>query len=187
MTLPLIPLRSLRLSYWMIWAFVALAMVLVGAAYFPGVMRPDAISQYEQAITSRYSDWHPPVMAWWWARIDMLGPGPASMLYFHLLLYGLGVGLIADGLRSSGRADAAVLVLLVSLAPIPLGYLGVIMKDSTLAVTLLAASGVVARFALCGRRIPAWAGLLAAVLIAFAVLLRFNAAFAAMECPIFPR
>ncbi|WP_158295638.1 hypothetical protein [Crenalkalicoccus roseus] len=47
----------------MIWVFVASVIGFVAAACFPGVMRPDSFHQYEQAITGRYTDWHPPVMA----------------------------------------------------------------------------------------------------------------------------
>uniref|UniRef100_UPI001081F1F2 hypothetical protein n=1 Tax=Crenalkalicoccus roseus TaxID=1485588 RepID=UPI001081F1F2 len=71
-------------------------------------------------------------------------------------------------------------MLLGGLLPIPLGYLGVIMKDTTLAVALLAAFGVAARFRLAGRSVPIWAWPALAALLAFAMLLRFNAPFAAV-------
>lgn len=164
-----------------IWLPVTIAMLVVGSAYYPGVMRLDSLVQYRQAITGHYTDWHPPVMAWLWGLLDGEGAGPLPMLLLHLLLYGAGIGLVAEGLHRSGRAPAAALVLLAGLAPIPLGYLGVIMKDTTLAVSLVAATGLVARFRLVGQAMPASAKLLVGLLLALAMSLRFNAPLAAIS------
>jgi hypothetical protein len=41
---------------------VAVALVL-WRLFFPGLMSVDSIDQYGQALTGRYNDWHPPLMA----------------------------------------------------------------------------------------------------------------------------
>lgn len=161
------------------WLLVCLGAAVLAAAYYPGVMRPDSLDQYREAISGRYTDWHPPVMAWLWGWIDA-GGGPRSIFLLHLLLYAAGIGLIADGLRGGGRRLSAVLVLLAGAAPIPLGYVGVIMKDTTLMVSLLSAVGLVGRWALREEQVPATAWLGAGLLLAFGALLRFNAPFAAV-------
>jgi hypothetical protein len=162
----------------LVWMAVAAITLGVLVAYWPGVMRPDSFDQYEQGITGRYTDWHPAVLGWLWAVMDPWRVGPAPMFLLHLALFALGTGLLAEGLLRGGRPLAAVLVLAAALLPIPLGYLGVLMKDTTLAVALLAAFGLVGRFHLAGERLPLWAALAAAALAAFAAMLRFNAPFA---------
>jgi hypothetical protein len=37
--------------------------LLVWRVFFPGLMSADSISQYGQALSGRYNDWHPPLMA----------------------------------------------------------------------------------------------------------------------------
>lgn len=118
------------------------------------------------------------MLAWLWGVIDPWGLGPWPLFALHLLLFAAGTGLLAEGLLRGGRPLAALLVLAAALLPIPLGYVGVLMKDTTLALALLAAFGLVGRFLLAGRRVPLWAALVAALLALFAALLRFNAPFA---------
>lgn len=61
---------------------------LIGA-YWPGAMSIDSISQYEQAVTHTYEDWHPPIMAWVWSCFILMYKGPIPMLLFHtFMLFG---------------------------------------------------------------------------------------------------
>ncbi|MCU0887113.1 MAG: hypothetical protein MUC64_03700 [Rubritepida sp.] len=160
------------------WLAVLAITALVGVAYAPGVMRPDSFAQYEEALSGRYTDWHPPVLAWLWGVIDPWRLGPLPLFALHLVLFAAGTGLLAEGLLRGGRPLAAALVLAAALLPIPLGYVGVLMKDTTLALALLLAFGLVGRFMLAGQRVPWPAALAAAALAMFAALLRFNAPFA---------
>lgn len=56
------------------FAFAAL-LLFVGslAIYWPGVVTYDGVQQYAEAISGRYDDWHPPIMARLWALLLPLG------------------------------------------------------------------------------------------------------------------
>jgi hypothetical protein len=56
-------------------------------AGYPGYMSLDSLGQYKQSISHRYTDQHPPVMAWLWSALNQLFDGPQGMLVFHLLLF----------------------------------------------------------------------------------------------------
>lgn len=162
----------------LLWIAVLGITALIGVAYAPGVMRTDSFAQYEEALSGRYTDWHPPVMAWLWGVIDPWRLGPWPLFALHLLFFAAGIGLLAEGLFRGRRTLAALLVLATALLPIPLGYTGVLLKDTTLALALLVAVGLVGRFVFTDQSVP-WPAAVAASLFAlFAALLRFNAPFA---------
>ena len=90
-----------------ILGIAAIGAALVFIAYWPGVMIDDARWQYQQAVDNSYEDWHPPLMAWVWRRLAFIVTGPAPMFLLQLLLYWVGVALIASG--PSGGADTGLL------------------------------------------------------------------------------
>ena len=51
---------------------------------FPGTMSNDAINQYAEAISGRYTDWHPAIMAWLWSLLRHIADGPAPHWLLHL-------------------------------------------------------------------------------------------------------
>ncbi|WP_157217297.1 hypothetical protein [Flavisphingomonas formosensis] len=140
-----------------------------------GAILPDAVEQYRQALTGRYEDWHPPIMAWLWRQLLHIAPGAGPMLVLDCVVYWAGLGLIADGLRRRGARIAAWMVLLVGLVPIPFGQMGSVLKDSFLtALTLLVAGMLV--WHLLVRRPLGWPQrLLCLLLILIAAATRFNA------------
>jgi hypothetical protein len=153
-------------------ALVAALAVVQLSFFWPGVVTPDSLSQYAQALSGHYEDWHPPVMAFLWRQLIRLAPGQAPFLAMNALLYWGGTLLLADGLRRHNRPRAALAVVAIAAMPIPFGQMGAIIKDSLLAACSLAAVGLAAQ----GSR-PA--RLIAAGLLVIAAATRFNAAFAA--------
>ena len=148
-------------------------------AFHWGVITPDTVSQYGQALTGRYDDWHPPIMAWLWRQLIRFWPGSAPMLLLDCTFYWLGLALIAEGLRRSGRPRASLVVILIGALPIPFGQMGSILKDSLLAACLVLALGIMAF-----RMLPVlpwtrpWRAA-CALLLVFAAASRFNGVFAA--------
>ena len=65
---------------------IAFALVQLYAFHW-GVITPDSVVQYEQALTGRYDDWHPPVTAWLWRQLLHFGPGGAPFLVTEIMLY----------------------------------------------------------------------------------------------------
>jgi hypothetical protein len=158
------------------------ALLLFGLCLWqmwPGIAAYDTIRQYEQALSGRYDDWHPPVMARLWALTLAAGArGTAPMLLIQLALYWLGFGLFAGALARIGARRASVAALLVALSPILANWLPVIVKDTQMIAAMIAATGIVAWYRLPGRRLPWGAVALVALLLGYAGLVRANAVFA---------
>lgn len=140
-------------------------------AFWPGIMVWDAIRQYRQALSGRFDDWHPPAMNWLWRQLLSLHSGPAPMLVLQALLYWGGLGLLAADAARRGRTGLALAIGFLGLMPIPLVLVGTVLKDSLMAGALLTAAGLIAWRDEGDRRLA----LVAALLLAGAATLRFNA------------
>jgi hypothetical protein len=169
-----------RVNFGTRFLFGAAVLALATLWFFwPGVAMYDSVTQYTQVLSGRFDDWHPPVMARLWQGFHAIGwPGQSPMLVVQLLLYWLGLGLIAGGLARAGSRTTPWLVLLIGLWPVFLGWQASVLKDGQMVGALLAATGLVAWWRLSGGRMPGWAVALAGVLIGYALLVRFNAVFA---------
>jgi len=161
---------------------VALAStLLLGASlalFWPGYVAFDSLAQHAQAVSGRYDDWHPPIMARLWSLFADHGPG--AMLAFQLGAYWLGLGLLAAALATRGRGVAACTILAIGVWPPLLGWQAAVLKDMQMSGALLAAVGVVGWWRLRGRPLPWPALVLAALLFGYALLVRANAPFAVM-------
>jgi hypothetical protein len=144
---------------------------------FPGTMSNDAINQYAEAISGRYTDWHPAIMAWLWSLLRHVADGPAPLWLLHLALYWTGFGLFADALRRLGHPRIALLTALCGAFPVFVFLNGTLNKDVGMAVTWLVAVGLLFWFRSQQRRIPWPAGLLIAALVFYGTLVRSNALF----------
>src|SRR6476646_5296088 len=176
-----IPLRFSRTYGWAALAMLMLGVVLVGTAYWPGIMIDDARWQYQQSVDNSYEDWHPPLMAWIWRRLMFIPPGPAPMFVFQLVLLCGGLVLVAYWLFKRGRPQIALLVALTAWLPAPLALSGTITKDCLMAGALMMATGLalIRDFARsrAARRITSMASI---GFIAFAAALRLNAVVAGL-------
>ncbi|WP_126516709.1 hypothetical protein [Sphingobium amiense] len=158
---------------WPLLTTVLLA-VLSLAIFWPGVVSFDAVGQYGQAMTGRYDDWHPPIMARLWSLFRPEIWRAAPMLIVQVTGYWIGLGLIAEALSGWRRAAAFA----IGLFPPLLGWQAVIVKDSQLMAALLLATGIIVHSRLRGRIMAQWQLALAYILIAYALLVRANALFA---------
>jgi putative flippase GtrA len=170
-----IPQKAFRVALWLA------ALVLFTANFvfkYPGELNPDSNWQYTQALSGQYTDWHPPIMAWVWSLLLPIKEGTASMLTLHLGLHWLGFALIADSFLGLGKYRSAWLVLLSGAFPVFLFYNGMVIKDISMASSMLVAFGLGFRYRITGRPVPLWILLLAAFLLAYGTLVRTNAIFA---------
>ncbi|WP_420136741.1 hypothetical protein [Sphingomonas sp.] len=161
---------------WMLAA--ALLFVASLAMRFPGVAMYDSVTQYQQAVSGNYDDWHPPIMAHAWALLNHIHGGTAPFFIVQMLLWWSGLGLISVALGQQRRHGAAALVLLVGIAPLWLGWTTVVLKDAQMACCLAAATGLAAYWRFDRRNMPGWAVAAIAILLIYATLVRGNAVFA---------
>jgi len=171
---------------------LALAVLLLAlaatsfAALWPGYALYDSVTQYRQALTGHYDDWHPPVMARLWALLHgQFGGTTGPMLVVQLSAYWLGFGLIAEALAATGRVRSGIAVLALAASPMFLGWQAAILKDAQMLGALVAGIGMLAAFRLRERRVPWLAGAGAAILFGYALLVRSNALFAVVPLLVF--
>lgn len=181
-------------KFW-IWGLGAVAAVCCLATttlFAPGYMSPDSIDQLQQAMgRTPLTDWHPPVLSLVWRALIAVTGMPASMAVLQSVIFWGALWVVARcvwDLTASRAGSLAVLGL--GLTPPVLTFLGVVWKDVHAAISLLAACAV-ALVALrlrlrdsCPPTVMRWALLWLGVLfLAYAILVRKNAFFAAL--PVF--
>ncbi|RZL29910.1 MAG: hypothetical protein EOP35_24720, partial [Rubrivivax sp.] len=159
----------------------ALLFVVSLAMFWPGIALFDSLSQYRQALTGEYNDWHPPAMARLWSLFVAIGwRGQGPMFAVQLVLWWAGLGLTAAALARTRATRAAMAVLAIGLWPPLLGWQVAVLKDGQMAGALVAAFGLVAWYRLQARSIPLLALAAILVLLAYATLVRSNAVFASL-------
>jgi len=148
------------------------------AIWFPGDSGPDAESQYLQAVTGQFDDWHPPIMARLWSAFRLLADGDGPMFCFQVVCYWAGLGLIAVTLARTGRWFAAWAMLGVGLFPSLLTTNIVLVGDVGMGATLLGAFAALFWCRAQNREIPPAIAVIALVLLLYGALVRANAIFA---------
>lgn len=148
------------------------------ALTFPGKLNFDSGPQLAEAISGRYTDWHPPVMAWLWSWMLPAETGASSMLVFQLAFHWLGFLLVADGLFFMGRKKTAWTLLLAGALPFFIRYNGGIIKDVGMASVFIAAFGLAFWHRIRDLRLASSAFVLLLLLMAYGTLVRTNAIFA---------
>ncbi len=162
-----------------IFPVAALALFAVQiAATFPGELIADSAEQLHQAMTHRFGDWHPPVMALVWSWLIRLTGNPGSLLVLQQALHWLGFGLIADGCYRANMPKRAWAILAAGAFPLFLFYDKILVKDVEMGSAFIAALGLCIWFLLLRKSIPWWAMLAAGVLLLYGTLIRTNAVFA---------
>lgn len=167
------------------WALMCLGFIAVNvAAWFPGIMTWDSYHQYSEALSGRYSDWHPPVMAWLWRLFAPVTPAGSALLVMQVAIYWAALFTIARVLLVRGRVGAAAAVVAVGLFPPALVMNAFIWKDVGACVCLLLAFALTlsARAGEGWRVAPA---IVCGVALAYALLVRSNAAFAVTPLAIY--
>lgn len=64
--------------------------------FWPGLLRPDSITQMQQGIAGAFTDFHPPMMGFLWGFFYKIYSGSGPMFLFHLALYWMAVALFAN-------------------------------------------------------------------------------------------
>lgn len=121
---------------------------VIWRVFFPALMSPDSVAQYEQAVTGNYNDWHPPLMAIV-LKVVLASGGAIGILMLGQCLAGVfGVralveaclGVFYGGRIAPRRAEwtslGVLLLLLTPLGPLPF-YLMTFWKDAWAMVFLL--------------------------------------------------
>jgi len=123
------------------WALLGVFYIISMIGLWPGVMSPDANSQYAAAIAGLYSDHHPPAMSLLWRYLDYLYPGPGLMFTLHIsMLYGAAAIFIYIFKNSLFRWWYAIYPLIPNL----LAYTALIVKDTGFTYAYLLSGAILA-------------------------------------------
>ena len=150
-----------------------LAVAVVLAGFWPGLMTWDATREYGMALGGPIDDWHPPAMIWLWRRLLPVAPGPMPMLVAQVALYSWGWAMLARWAWRESRPGLATAFGTCAFLPIALALEGAVLKDCLMAGALLGAAGLLA---LGGQ----WRCVVAITLLLGAATLRFNAFLACL-------
>lgn len=119
-------------------AVLGLAWVaVVFAAFTPGLMSPDSLSQYAQGLSGAYSNAHPPMMSWVLGLFGKTVGSPWPFLLLDLLMLAGGLALLARDARPEAWRWSLLLFVVYLLLPTTWSLGAVLWKDTALAGVLL--------------------------------------------------
>ncbi len=64
---------------WLLPLVIAPLLAFQVYAFRWGVIMPDTLFQWGQAMSGHYDDWHPPATTWAWRQLMRLGGGAAAV------------------------------------------------------------------------------------------------------------
>lgn len=156
--------------------FCIMAATLSIAANYPGLMSPDSDFQYIQAVSRLFSDWHPPIMSIVWSYLLLIIDGPAGMLFLFSALFWSAVVIIAQSLNRESTISAITLLLL-SVSPFVVNYLGTIWKDVFVFTFYFFGLALILRSFLLEKPLTIWLSLFIITIFVLGALARHNAIF----------
>ncbi len=117
------------IAAWLIWT------------YFPGRASNDVAYQARQALGEiPYSDWHPPVMSALWQSLYEMTGTLGSLLVLQVIFFCSAAWLLSVQVYARTRSrGASLLPILAILMPWSLSQIGILWKDSQMAVAYLLA------------------------------------------------
>ncbi len=143
-------------------------------ACYPGFLSPDSISQYEQAVSHHYYDWHPPIMSALWGMLLPIYNGPQPMFFLQLFLLWTGFYvLLLVALRNYGYKG--LLVILFILAPFVQNFVGNIWKDVHLAISWFFASMIMINAFYQQRKMTKIEAFISLLTLSYGCWIRINA------------
>jgi hypothetical protein len=133
------------------WLLALAGFVFDMAAYYPGQMSFDGAYVWWQARGGESTDLHSPTLVHVWRACDALLTGPGLIFILHIMMFWVGLVLIALGLRLRPLATVA-LMLLVGLAPIALILRAHVWTDVGMLGALLVVTGALAFYSRTAQR-----------------------------------
>ena len=115
--------------YLLISLLAVAQMIATTLFFYPGLMSPDSVQQFNEAVSGRFTTQHPPMMADIWRILLPFGHGPLPMLILIQLLYWASFAVLAVYCFWRSHRRSAVLATISGLFPLLLNFSGTIWKD----------------------------------------------------------
>jgi hypothetical protein len=146
-------------------------------AFYPGLLHHDAWAYFKAARDNDWTNWQPPLLGFLWIPLQKIHYGPQPMLALFVAGYWAGFALFAAALRHEGRALAAG-TFIAAFFPLAINFNGQLVKDVSMAISLLIAAGIAAGLASGAIRMRAIALPVMWLFLALGAFMRANALFA---------
>ncbi len=117
--------------------------------FWPGLLRPDSITQMQQGVAGVFNDFHPPMLGFVWGLFDSIHKGPGPILLLHLGFYWGAVALYAHA-----EIHKAKWFFLMALFPPVLAYQLLIIKDIAFVNSYLFAQAWLHFYSVRGDHLP---------------------------------
>ncbi|MCL5261113.1 MAG: hypothetical protein M1561_05500 [Gammaproteobacteria bacterium] len=150
--------------------FCLALLIFTVYTFFPGFLNLDSEFQMQQGMSHHYTDWHPPIMAYFWSLLAHIYPGPAVILVLHNILFWSALFLLSLLLVPQTIWLRFLIILAFAFYPPIYIQLGGIWKDCAMSLSLFLASVL-----LCYLSANIPRNLLRVVTISIIVLLFFYA------------
>ncbi len=147
-----------KASKWMILLY-ALPSILVSAyflaAFYPGAMTPDSLAQWDQALTHKYTDWHPVVHTMLIGLLLDIWKSPAIVAIFQIVLISAAAGVAGWALDEARVPRWAIWLVLILFALSPVHAISSITlwKDVAYSAALLLFTILMFRIVKTGGRV----------------------------------
>ena len=169
-----------RIIAYIIFFLITFATMMIWyIGYYPGAFSPDSVSQYEQAITGDYNDWHPVwhTICFFTFPLKITGGWTGAIILFQMLYFSLAMAYMCMVIyKHYGKHAAITASAFVLLNP----YTGSILlfpwKDVAFAISTLIATVMITEIYLSGEKwLTEWKCALLGIVLANATLFRHNA------------
>lgn len=132
--------QPVPLYYALLYMLPMLAVSLfMFIAFFPAAMTPDSLSQWEQAKTQEFTDWHPVMFTWTIMLLTQIWDSPGILALFQITLLSLTMGYMGYLMKRFSVHRAIIWTVLIGAAIMPTSAIFsiIIWKDVTYSVALL--------------------------------------------------
>lgn len=160
-TSPLLNYIKRTRNFWFLFLCTAGTLSLWLFAFFPGIMTPDSIDQWQQASTLSFSNWHPYLSTLYLVPFKAIIDSPAIIALIHILWTSLLFAYAFDYfLKQKVNLWVIGLLFLMLITSIPIGiYTITLWKDIPFALAFISLGFLISRAAL-EKRFPNLIGLL---------------------------
>lgn len=144
--------------------------------FWPGLMNPDSIMQYNEALAGIFGDHHPPIMAILWRFLHVIYPGSGLIFLAHMLLLYVSCAIF---MHSSIDNQSTWLYAVYPILPPIFFYSSMIWKDVSFAFSYLLLGALISYF--CMYRLkPTYATFgIMAILLFYGTAVKFQAQYVA--------
>lgn len=156
------------------YAIVAFTIVISLMLLWPGYIYWDSHQQLTEAITGKFTDWHPPIMSLIWGKLIWIFGSEGIFLCLNLALCVASVYIISNWFTGVYKTIAFILLFF---NPLFFGHVGIIWKDVALANCVILSCALILNSIIHERELLRSEKFIILLLLFIASFLRANAPF----------